>query len=143
MTGNPRARGFTLIEIVIAVAILAILAAIVIPRVAGRVDDARIARGKSDVQALVTALNLYKLDNYQYPSTEQGLEALVAEPGGQPEARNWKQGGYIDRLPQDPWGNDYQYISPGQHGEIDVYTLGADGQLGGEGPAGDVGNWTD
>ena len=143
MTGNPRARGFTLIEIVIAVAILAILAAIVIPRVAGRVDDARIARGKSDVQALVTALNLYKLDNYQYPSTEQGLEALVAEPGGQPEARNWKQGGYIDRLPKDPWGNDYQYISPGQHGEIDVYTLGADGQLGGEGPAGDVGNWTD
>ncbi|HVF35614.1 MAG TPA: type II secretion system major pseudopilin GspG [Candidatus Saccharimonadia bacterium] len=138
-----RARGFTLIEIVIAVAILAILAAIVIPRVAGRVDDARVARAKSDVQALVTALNLYKLDNYQYPSTEQGLEALVAKPGGQPEARNWKQGGYIDRLPKDPWGSDYQYISPGQHGEIDVYSLGADAQLGGEGPGADVGNWTD
>lgn len=136
-------RGFTLIEIVIAVAILAILAAIVIPRVAGRVDDARIARAKSDVQALVTALNLYKLDNYQYPSTEQGIDALVAKPGGQPEARNWKQGGYIDRLPKDPWGNDYQYLSPGQRGEIDVYSLGADGELGGEGPAGDVGNWTD
>ena len=143
MSKRRAPRGFTLIEIVIAVAILAILAAIVIPRVAGRVDDARIARAKSDVQALVTALNLYKLDNYQYPSTEQGLEALVAKPGGQPEARNWKQGGYIDRLPKDPWGSDYQYISPGQHGEIDVYSLGADAQLGGEGPAGDVGNWTD
>jgi general secretion pathway protein G len=138
-----RSRGFTLIEIVIAVAILAILAAVVMPRVIGRVDEARTARAKSDVQALVTALNLYKLDNFNFPSTEQGLDALVAQPGGQPEARNWKQGGYIERLPTDPWGNDYQYLSPGQRGSIDVWSLGADGQLGGEGPDADVGNWGD
>lgn len=136
-------QGFTLIEIVIAVAILAVLAAVVMPRVIGRVDDARVARAKSDVQALLTALNLYKLDNFSYPSTEQGLEALVAQPGGQPEARNWKQGGYIDRLPTDPWGNDYQYLSPGQRGAVDVWSLGADGQLGGEGPDADIGNWGD
>ena len=134
-------RGFTLIEIVIAVAILAVLAALMIPRVIGRVDDARTARAQSDVQALTTALNLYRLDNYAYPSTEQGLDALVAQPGGSPEARNWRQGGYIEQLPKDPWGNDYQYLSPGQRGEIDVYSLGADGQLGGEGPNADVGNW--
>ena len=138
-----RPRGFTLIEIVIAVAILAVLAAVVMPRVIGRVDEARVARAKSDVQALLTALNLYKLDNFNYPSTEQGLDALVAQPGGQPEARNWKQGGYIERLPTDPWGNDYQYLSPGQRGTIDVWSLGADGQLGGEGPDADVGNWGD
>ena len=138
-----RSRGFTLIEIVIAVAILAVLAAVVMPRVIGRVDEARVARAKSDVQALVTSLNLYKLDNFNFPSTEQGLEALVAQPGGQPEARNWKQGGYIERLPSDPWGNDYQYLSPGQRGSIDVWSLGADGQLGGEGPDADVGNWGD
>ena len=138
-----RPRGFTLIEIVIAVAILAVLAAVVMPRVIGRVDEARVARAKSDVQALSTALNLYKLDNFNYPSTEQGLDALVAQPGGQPEARNWKQGGYIERLPTDPWGNDYQYLSPGQRGTIDVWSLGADGQLGGEGPDADVGNWGD
>ena len=143
MNRLSRPRGFTLIEIVIAVAILAVLAAVVMPRVIGRVDEARVARAKSDVQALLTALNLYKLDNFNYPSTEQGLDALVAQPGGQPEARNWKQGGYIERLPSDPWGNDYQYLSPGQRGTIDVWSLGADGQLGGEGPDADVGNWGD
>ena len=143
MNRLSRPRGFTLIEIVIAVAILAVLAAVVMPRVIGRVDEARVARAKSDVQALSTALNLYKLDNFNYPSTEQGLDALVAQPGGQPEARNWKQGGYIERLPTDPWGNDYQYLSPGQRGTIDVWSLGADGQLGGEGPDADVGNWGD
>ena len=143
MNRLSRPRGFTLIEIVIAVAILAVLAAVVMPRVIGRVDEARVARAKSDVQALSTALNLYKLDNFNYPSTEQGLDALVAQPGGQPEARNWKQGGYIERLPTDPWGNDYQYLSPGQRGTIDIWSLGADGQLGGEGPDADVGNWGD
>ncbi len=143
MNRRHRSTGFTLIEIVIAVAILAILAAIVIPRVAGRVDDARVARAKSDVQALVTALSLYKLDNFAYPSTEQGIESLVAKPAGNPEPRNWKQGGYIERLPKDPWGNDYQYVAPGQHGDVDVYSLGADARIGGEGPDADVGNWAD
>jgi general secretion pathway protein G len=133
--------GFTLIEIVVAIAILAILASIIVPRVIGKIDDATVAKAKSDVQALGTALNLYKLDNYAYPSTDQGLEALVAKPGGQPEAANWKTGGYVERLPKDPWNRDYLYLSPGQHGEIDIYTLGRDGKPGGEGADADVGNW--
>lgn len=137
------ARGFTFIEIVVAIAIIAILAAIIVPQVVGKVDDARVARAKADVSALVTALNLYKLDNFTYPSTDQGLDALIAKPAGQPDAPNWKQGGYVERLPKDPWGRDYQYLSPGQRGEIDVYSLGADGQLGGEGYAADVGNWSE
>lgn len=135
------ARGFTLIEIVVAIAILAILAAVVVPRVVGKVDDAAVARAKADVQSLVTALNLYKLDNYTYPSTEQGLDALIAKPGGEPEARNWKQGGYVEQLPKDPWGRDYIYLQPGQHGEVDVYSLGRDGRIGGESYDADLGNW--
>jgi general secretion pathway protein G len=135
-----RARGFTFIEIVVAIAILAILAALVVPRVIGRIDDANTARAKSDIASVATALNLYKLDNYGYPSTQQGLDALVNRPGGQPPAPNWKQ--YLDRLPKDPWGHDYQYLSPGQHGEFDIYSLGRDGQPGGEGPDTDIGNWT-
>ena len=137
-----RSGGFTLIEIVVAIAILAILAAVIVPKVVGKVDDAAVARAKSDVAALLTALNLYKLDNFTYPSTEQGLEALVTKPAGQPEARNWKQGGYIEQLPKDPWGRDYQLLSPGQHGEIDVFSLGKDGTVGGEGYDADIGNWT-
>ena len=138
---DPRARGFTLIEIIVAIAILAILTALIVPRVVGKVDDAAIARARSDVQALTTALSLYKLDNNYYPTTEQGLEALLDKPGGQPEPANWKK--YLDKLPKDPWGRPYQYISPGSHGEIDVYSLGKDGQVGGEGIDADFGNWSD
>ncbi len=134
--------GFTLIEVMVVVVILGILAAIVVPKVMDRPDTARITKAKQDIRALESALNLYKLDNYLYPSTDQGLQALVQKPGGSPEPRNWKQGGYVDRLPKDPWGNDYQYLSPGIHGEVDIFTLGADARPGGEGPSADIGNWT-
>ncbi|MDR2013769.1 MAG: type II secretion system major pseudopilin GspG [Rhodanobacter sp.] len=133
-------RGFTLIEILVVVVILGILAAIVVPRVMERPGEARVTRAKQDIQGIVTALSLYKLDNFNYPSTEQGLQALVAKPAGQPDAPNWK-GPYLDRIAKDPWGYPYQYQRPGQHGDIDVYSYGADGKPGGEGEAADVGNW--
>jgi len=133
--------GFTLLEILIVVAIIAILAAVVVPKIVGRVDDAQISKVKSDIKALEAALDLYRLDNFQYPSTDQGLQALVSKPSGEPEPRNWKPGGYIKRLEKDPWGHDYQYLNPGEHGEVDIFSLGADGQLGGEGLAADIGNW--
>ncbi|RMG52639.1 MAG: type II secretion system protein GspG [Gammaproteobacteria bacterium] len=134
-------RGFTLIEIMVVVVILSILAALVVPRIMSRPDEARIAKAKQDIRALESALKLYRLDNYRYPTTDQGLEALVTRPSIPPEPRNWKEGGYIDRLPNDPWGNPYQYLSPGEHGEFDLYTLGADGAPGGEGVNADIGNW--
>ncbi len=134
-------QGFTLLEILIVVAIIAILAAVVAPKIIGRVDDAQISKVKSDVSALESALELYRLDNFQYPSTDQGLEALVEKPSGDPEPRNWKSGGYIKRLEKDPWGNDYLFLYPGEHGEVDIYSLGEDGQPGGEGLAADIGNW--
>jgi general secretion pathway protein G len=137
-----RTRGFTLIEIMVVVVILGILAAIVVPKVMDRPDSARITKAKQDIRALESALNLYKLDNFNYPSTDQGLEALVRKPGGSPEARNWKQGGYIDRLPKDPWGNDYHFMHPGVHGEFDLFTYGADGRPGGDGMSADIGNWS-
>lgn len=138
-------QGFTLIEIVVAVAILAILASIVVPRVLGRVDDANIAKARTEISVLSSALNLYKLDNFAFPSSDQGLQALVAQPGGAPEARNWRAGGYLQggSVPKDPWGRDYQYLSPGQRGEFDVYSLGRDGRPGGEGVDADIGNWTE
>ncbi len=141
MRVRNRQQGFTLIEIVVVVAIIAILAAIVVQQVVGRVDDAQVQRAHADIQTLGSALNIYKLDNANFPSSQQGLDALVHKPNGQPEARNWKQGGYIERLPKDPWGNDYQYLSPGQHGAFDVYTLGRDNKPGGEGVDADIGNW--
>lgn len=133
--------GFTLIEIMVVVVILSILAAIVVPRIMDRPDQARIVKARQDISSLENALKLYKLDNYYYPSTDQGLEALVAKPTDSPEPKNYKGGGYIERLPKDPWKNPYQYLNPGVHGDIDIFSLGADGQLGGEEISADIGNW--
>jgi len=131
-----RNTGFTLIEVLVVVAILGILAAIVVPRIMDRPDEA-----KADIGAIVQALKLYRLDNGFYPSTDQGLAALAQRPTTQPVPNNWKQGGYLERLPRDPWGGDYQYLNPGTHGEIDVFSLGADHASGGEGNGADIGNW--
>jgi len=132
--------GFTLIEVMVVVVILGILAAIVVPKVMDRPDQARATKAKTDVAAIENALNLYKLDNYVYPNTSEGLNALVQAPAGD-RAKNWKSGGYLQRLPKDPWQRPYQYLSPGVHGTIDIYTQGADGQPGGDGPNADIGNW--
>jgi general secretion pathway protein G len=135
--------GFTLIEIMVVVVILGILAALVAPNVISRIDDAQINRAKQDIRAIESALQLYRLDNFRYPTTDQGLEALVNQPAD-PTIRNWRQGGYLDKVPVDPWGTPYQYVYPGQSGvgEFDVFTLGADNQNGGDGINGDIGNWT-
>ncbi|HOP21950.1 MAG TPA: type II secretion system major pseudopilin GspG [Gammaproteobacteria bacterium] len=138
---KQRQHGFTLIEILIVVVILSILAIAVVPQFLDQPGKARVARAQSDISNLKKALSMYKLDNFNYPSTSQGLQALVSKPGGQPEAKNWKPGGYVEKLVQDPWGNDYQYLNPGNHGEVDIYSFGADGQPGGEGENQDVGNW--
>jgi general secretion pathway protein G len=136
-----RQRGFTLIEIMVVVIIIGLLATMVLPRVIGRQEEAFVAKAKSDISALSAALKLYKLDNFNYPSTDQGLEALVKKPDTEPVPKHWKEGGYIERLPKDPWGNPYQYLYPGEHMEFDLWSLGADGQPGGEGNAADLGNW--
>jgi general secretion pathway protein G len=138
---NARQQGFTLIEIMVVVVILGILAALIVPKVMGRPDEARIIAARQDIASLAQALKLYRLDNHVYPSTDQGLQALVEKPGTAPAPANWKQGGYLDRLPKDPWGNPYQYLNPGVHGEIDVFSLGADGAPGGDGNNADVGSW--
>jgi len=134
-----RQKGFTLIELMVVVAILAILAAVVAPMVLDRPDEARMVKVKQDISTISSALNLYKLDNYRYPTTDQGLEALVQKPTSEPLPKNWRP--YLQNLPRDPWGNDYLYLSPGEHGDFDLYTLGADGQEGGEGANADFGNW--
>lgn len=133
--------GFTLLEVMVVVTILAILAAMVVPRVMNSLSGAQSKAVEADLSSLSAALNMYKLDNFQYPSTEQGLAALTAKPGGQPEAPNWRTGGYLEKPAKDPWGNPYQYLRPGQHGEFDIYSLGADGKPGGEGDDADIGNW--
>ncbi len=133
--------GFTLMEVLIVVVILSILAVAVVPQFLDAPDKARQARAQADVKNIETALSMYKLDNIQYPSTSQGLQALVQKPSGRPEAKNWKPGGYLKQLPADPWGNPYQYLNPGNHSEVDIYSFGADGQPGGEGLNKDIGNW--
>ena len=136
-----RQRGFSLIEIMVVVVIIGLLATLILPRVLGRQDEAFVAKAKSDIRALSSAMKLYRLDNFNYPSTEQGLEALVKRPGGDPPAKNWKAGGYIETLPRDPWGNPYQYLSPGERMEFDLWSEGSDGRPGGDGVAADIGNW--
>lgn len=136
-----RQRGFTLIEMMVVVIIIGLLATLVLPRVIGRQEEAFQAKAKSDISALSAALKLYKLDNFTYPTTEQGLEALVKKPDTAPIPKHWKTGGYIERLPKDPWGNPYQYLYPGEKMEFDLWSMGSDGQPGGEGTAADIGNW--
>lgn len=145
MRAAPRARrgaGFTLIEIMVVVVILGILAALVAPNVIRRIDDAQIAKARQDIRNYETALNLFRMDNFRYPTTDQGLQALVQQPND-PTIRNWKPGGYLTGIKKDPWGNDYMYVNPGTHGgEYDLFTLGADNQEGGEGTNADIGNWS-
>ena len=134
-------RGFTLIEVLIVVVILGILAGLIVPRIMDRPDQARVVAAKNDIQAIISALKLYRLDNGSYPSSQQGLDALVKRPETGDIPRNWKPGGYLERLPKDPWGSDYQYLNPGVHGEIDVFSFGADRKPGGENYDADVGSW--
>ncbi len=134
-------HGFTLLELMVVVVILGILAALVVPKVMSRPDEARVTAARQDIASLQQALQLYRLDNQRYPTTEQGLQALVIQPETEPIPPNWKPGGYINHLPKDPWGHLYQYLNPGVHGEIDVYGFGADGAPGGEGNDADVGSW--
>jgi general secretion pathway protein G len=134
-----RSAGFTLVEIMVVVVILGILAVLIVPRVLGRSDEARQAAAKHDIATVMQSLKLYKLDNGRYPTNEQGLQALVTKPAAAPAPSNWKP--YLDKVPKDPWGNTYQYLSPGVHDEVDVFSLGADGQPGGTGADLDIGSW--
>jgi general secretion pathway protein G len=132
------ARGFTLIEIMVVITILGILAALIVPRIVGRTDDARIAAAKQDIAQVMSALKLYRLDNGRYPTTEQGLRALIEKPAMEPIPNNWKKNLERNDMPKDPWGNEYKYLNPGLKGEIDVFSYGRDGQPGGEGPDADI-----
>lgn len=142
MKPNSVQRGFTLLEVMVVVVILGILAVLVVPKIISRPDEARVIAARQDIASLMQALKLYRLDNQRYPVTEQGLQALAARPTTPPVPNNWKAGGYLERLPNDPWGNPYQYLNPGLHGEIDIFSFGADGAPGGEGNDADIGSWT-
>ena len=140
MQTRNRQSGFTLIEVMVVVVILGILAAVIVPKVIDKPDEARLVKVKSDIQEIQSTLEVYKLDNYVYPTTDQGLQALVKKNNYDPEPTHWKQ--YLDQLPMDPWGHPYQYLNPGAHGlAVDIWSLGADGQPGGDGVNADVGNW--
>ncbi|WP_255989362.1 type II secretion system major pseudopilin GspG [Chitinolyticbacter albus] len=134
-------RGFTLIEILVVITILAILGALVVPKIMDRPNEARVVAAQQDIRTLIQGLKLYKLDNGRYPSTEQGLRALIEKPTSAPVPNNWKTGGYLEKLPKDPWGGDYLYLNPGLKGEIDVMSYGSDGVQGGEGFDADIGSW--
>ena len=134
-------RGFTLIEILVVIVILGVLAALIVPNVIGRPDEARATVAKSDIAAIMSALKLYRLDNQRYPTGEQGLAALVARPEQPPAPANWKPGGYLEKLPKDPWGRPYVYLNPGVRGEVEVMSFGADGKAGGTGVDADIGSW--
>lgn len=134
-----RLQGFTLIELMVVLVIIGVLAALIVPNVLDRADDAKVTAARTDVNNLMTQLKVYKLDNQRYPTQDQGLNALVQKPSTGPAAPNWRA--YIDKLPKDPWGNPYQYLNPGVNGEIDVMSFGADGQAGGEGLDADIGSW--
>lgn len=136
---SRRQRGFTLIELMVVLAIIGVLAALIVPNVLGRADDARTTAARTDVSNLMQALKLYKLDNQRFPTGEQGLNALLLKPTTEPVPVNWKP--YLDKLPNDPWGRPYQYMNPGIKGEVDVLSFGADGQAGGEGNNADIGSW--
>ena len=133
--------GFTILEVMVVVVIRGILATLVVPKIIGRPDEARVIAARQDIASVLQSLRLYRLDNQRYPTTEQGLQALVARPASAPVPPNWKAGGHLERLPRDPWGNLYQYLNPGLHGEIDVFSFGADGAPGGEGNDADIGSW--
>lgn len=137
-----KSLGFTLLEIMVVVVIIGILAAAIVPNIIGAADDARVIAAKADIANIGQALKLYRLDNSMYPSTEQGLGALSVKPNTAPQPNNYKSGGYLEKMPKDPWGRAYLYLQPGLKGEIDIYSLGADGQPGGSGYNADVGNWT-
>lgn len=134
--------GFSLLELMVVVVILSILALVIVPRVIDRPDQARAARAQSDIAAVASAVQLYRLDNFRYPTTEQGLQALVRRPSTDPAPQNWAANGYMDRVPVDPWGQPYQYLEPGVYGDFDIFTYGADGVSGGEGADADIGSWT-
>ncbi len=139
LSTRRRGRGFTLIELMVVLVIIGVLAALIVPNVLDRADDARVTAARTDVNNLVQALKLYRLDNQRYPTGEQGLEALVRKPTAGTVPPNWRP--YLDKLPNDPWGRPYQYVNPGVRGEVDVFSFGADGQPGGEARDADVGSW--
>lgn len=136
-----RNQGFTLIEIMVVMVILGLLVAIVAPNIMGRSDQAKVTVAETQLSNIANALDLYRLDNSHYPSTQQGLEALVSKPTGSPEPKNWNPDGYLKSVPEDPWGAEYQYVSPGTEGPYDLYSYGSDGQPGGEGDAADISVW--
>ena len=138
---SERDSGFSLLELMVVVVIMSILALVIVPRIIDRPDQARQARVQSDLATLSEAVSLYRLDNFVYPTTQQGLAALVTRPVSDPVPDNWQDGGYVQTLPSDPWGKPYQYLSPGVHGDFDIFTFGADGVAGGDGVNADIGSW--